>query len=884
MDFLKSLPPLQTTDSNSTTAAVNTTTTTATNTATTTATNTATTTTTTTTTNLNNLINESKKKIHRLTQEVVNKISAGEVIQRPSNALKELLENCLDAKSTTITVTVKDGGMKFLQIQDNGSGIRLEDMGIVCERFTTSKLTKFEDLRSIQSFGFRGEALSSISHVSHLKILTKTADSPCAYRACYLNGKLTPPSPNEQSSDPKPCAGVNGTQITVEDLFFNTPSRKNVLKNTVDEHSRIVLLMKKYAINNPTVSFILKKQGDPTPEVHTSGGQNSLEKDVIGSLYGTDLSKELKIITIDPNNPNPNNDDDDNISGSQIKNSNLNRLDFTMKGFFSSTNYNSKKINFILFINGRLVDSKNLKTGLEQVYSKYLPKGTHPFMFIRLLVPPKNIDVNIHPTKSEVKILHEEQIIEFIQQKVDQELSISSNSKTFSTQILLPGFDQDNVSSSQKKQKNSQSSSTQTKSTNNNNNPTSRKEPIEYAKDKIRSDSKSQTLDAFLNPMDYNNNNDSSIDDNDGSGIGRYDDVDGSAGAAGAGGKFNDNLIFNDNSENEAPRDIDNPLSSVTPIKSKEQRQQQSTTTTTTTTTTTATTKSNSPASKNDIKKLQEHTFITPRKTRKYKQVELTSIKTLISEFQSNVHDGLKEFFNDCVFVGCLDHSYALVQFGKKLYLINLENITKELFYQLSLLRFSDFDSIKFSQSLSIYSLLLVSLDSPLSGWMESDGPKDKIADYLTKLLISKKELLNEYFSIEINEDGELVGIPQVLDHYVPCTDNLPIFLLKLATEVEWEFEKECFAGIVKEISSFFKIEPSFLKLRDTQVNNQQQTNSTTTTNNINFIKKDGKEWIIQHLIFPAFRKLSPPKKFANDGSVIQITTLDNLYKVFERC
>ncbi|KAN0023203.1 hypothetical protein ACTFIU_011366 [Dictyostelium citrinum] len=861
MDFLKSLPPLQTTDGNSTTS---------------------------TTTNSNsNLINESKKKIHRLTQEVVNKISAGEVIQRPSNALKELLENCLDAKSTTITVTVKDGGMKFLQIQDNGTGIRLEDMGIVCERFTTSKLTKFEDLRSIQSFGFRGEALSSISHVSHLKILTKTADSSCAYRACYLNGKLTPPSPNETSSDPKPCAGVNGTQITVEDLFFNTPSRKNVLKNTVDEHSRIVLLMKKYAINNPTVSFILKKQGDPTPEVHTSGGQNSLEKDVIGSLYGTDLSKELKIITIDSNNSN-NNNDDNNIDGisnnsGQIKNSNLNRLDFTMKGFFSSTNYNTKKINFILFINGRLVDSKNLKTGLEQVYSKYLPKGTHPFIFIRLLVPPKNIDVNIHPTKSEVKILHEEQIIEFIQQKVDQELSISSNSKTFSTQILLPGFDQDSSSSSssQKKQKNSQTSSTQTKSTNNNN-PTTRKEPIEYAKDKIRSDSKSQTLDAFLNPMDYNNNDSIDHDNNNDDSIGRHgDDHDNDGDGGRSNSKFNDNLIFNDSGEIEAPHDIDDPLSSVTPIKPKEQQQL---TTPTTTKTTTPTTKSNSPASKNDIKKLQEHTFITPRRTRKYKQVELTSIKSLIAEFQSNVHDGLKEFFNDCVFVGCLDHSYALVQFGKKLYLINLENITKELFYQLSLLRFSDFDCIKFSQPLSIYSLLLVSLDSPLSGWMESDGSKDKIADYLTKLLISKKELLNEYFSIEINDGGELVGIPQVLDHYVPCTDNLPIFLLKLATEVEWEFEKECFTGIVKEISSFFKIEPSFLKLRDQQTQNNQQTTTTTTTNNINFIKKDGKEWIIQHLIFPAFRKLSPPKKFANDGSVIQITTLDNLYKVFERC
>ena len=170
-------------------------------------------------------------RIVKLEESVINKIAAGEVVQRPANAIKELLENSLDAGSTNIQIVVKQGGLKLLQIQDNGHGIAESDMPLVCERFTTSKLRKFEDLNQISTYGFRGEALASISHVARVTILTKTNDSQVAYKASFSDGRMV--------GEIQHCAGNTGTQIIAEDLFYNMATRRSALHNVNEENRRL---------------------------------------------------------------------------------------------------------------------------------------------------------------------------------------------------------------------------------------------------------------------------------------------------------------------------------------------------------------------------------------------------------------------------------------------------------------------------------------------------------------------------------------------------------------------------------------------------------------------------------------------------------------------
>ncbi|CCJ31386.1 unnamed protein product [Pneumocystis jirovecii] len=342
----------------------------------------------------NNLNHYLPKRILSLDISVVSKIAAGEVIQRPSNALKELIENSVDAGATSIDILVEGGGLKLLQVSDNGHGIMKEDLSILCERFTTSKLRTFEDLSSISTYGFRGEALASISHISYVTVITKTSDSSCAWKANYLNGKLVSPKEGE-SSDPKPAAGRQGTQIVIKDLFYNIPSRLKSFRSSNDEYIRILDVIYRYAVHCEKIGFSCKNYGEIIPSITTSSKSTVIEN--IKQLYGAAISSELLPFS-------------------------LNSQDymFQAKGFFTSVSYSAKKTTFLLFINRRSVDCKALKRGLESIYK----------------IESSRVDVNIHPTKREVRFFYEDEIINLICKKVHSELSRINSSKTISLQTV----------------------------------------------------------------------------------------------------------------------------------------------------------------------------------------------------------------------------------------------------------------------------------------------------------------------------------------------------------------------------------------------------------------------------------------------------------------
>ncbi|CAI5458153.1 unnamed protein product [Closterium sp. Yama58-4] len=190
--------------------------------------------------------------IRRLDEAVVNRIAAGEVIQRPASAVKELVENSLDARARSVgVVVVKDGGLKMMLITDDGHGIRPEDLPILCERHTTSKLREFSDLESIATLGFRGEALASLTYVSHLTVTTMTAGHTHGFRAQYRDGEL--------QGEAVACAAVQGTQVLVEDLFFNVPARRKAFRSHSEEYARILDVLSRFAIHNYDVCFSCKK-------------------------------------------------------------------------------------------------------------------------------------------------------------------------------------------------------------------------------------------------------------------------------------------------------------------------------------------------------------------------------------------------------------------------------------------------------------------------------------------------------------------------------------------------------------------------------------------------------------------------------------------------
>lgn len=715
--------------------------------------------------------------IRRLDETVVNRIAAGEVIQRPANAIKEMIENCLDAKSTSIQVVVKEGGLKLIQIQDNGTGIRKEDLDIVCERFTTSKLQSFEDLAHISTYGFRGEALASISHVAHVTITTKTADGKCAYRAHYSDGKLKAP--------PKPCAGNQGTQITVEDLFYNISTRRKALKNPSEEYGKILEVVGRYSIHNSGISFSVKKQGETVADVRTL--PNATTVDNIRSIFGNAVSRELIEVECEDKT-----------------------LAFKMNGYISNANYSVKKCIFLLFINHRLVESTSLRKAIETVYAAYLPKNTHPFLYLSLEISPQNVDVNVHPTKHEVHFLHEDSILERVQQHIESRLLGSNASRTYFTQTLLPGLtgpSGEAVKSAADVTPSSTGSGDKV-----------------YAYQMVRTDCREQKLDAFLQPASKSLSSQPQA-------IVPEDRTD----AFGSEARQQDEEML----ELPAPSEV----------AAKHQSLEEDTAERTSD----LSEKRGPPSSPgNPRKRHRESSDVEMVEDANRKEmtaaciprrriINLTSVLTLQEEINERGHES-----------------------------------TEELFYQILIYDFANFGVLRLSEPAPLFDLAMLALDSPESGWTEEDGPKEGLAEYIVEFLKKKAEMLADYFSLEIDEEGNLVGLPLLIDNYVPPLEGLPIFILRLATEVNWDEEKECFESLSKECAMFYSIRKQYISEESTLSGQQSEAPGSTP---------NPWKWTVEHVVYKAFRSyLLPPKCFTEDGNILQLANLPDLYKVFERC
>ena len=300
----------------------------------------------------------------------INKIAAGEVIENPSAAIKEMVENSIDAGATSITVEVKNGGKSLIKIIDNGKGIAKDDLPLSIERHATSKLKQIEDLEKIDSFGFRGEALASIASISKMTIISKTNDDLTATKMAVEAGDIL-----EISED----TGKTGTTIIIENLFFNVPVRYKFLKNDATEFRYIKSMLEKIAISNPSVAIKLINNGK---EVLKTSGNGKLE-DVIYVLFGKRISQNLVKV---------------NYFESEIE----------VTGFIGNTTIavDSRK-DELFFLNKRYIQNKTLYSSADEAFKGDAGIGKFSFAIINLKMPPSFYDVNIHPTKKEVKFKDE---------------------------------------------------------------------------------------------------------------------------------------------------------------------------------------------------------------------------------------------------------------------------------------------------------------------------------------------------------------------------------------------------------------------------------------------------------------------------------------------
>ena len=317
------------------------------------------------------------QKINVLSFEIANLIAAGEVVERPASVLKELIENSIDSGATSIVAEIKRGGVAMIRVTDNGCGISKEDLPIALQRHATSKISSKEDLDGIMTLGFRGEALAAISSVSEMTIITKIREADTAYMLTAEAGKVV---------DLSEVYAADGTTVVVNNLFYNVPARRKFLKKDSTEAMNVAALVERVALSRPDISIQLLVDGE---EKFRTPGDNDL-KNTIYSIYGKDFSSKLIEVYGEANG-------------------------VTVSGFIGRSDNVKKNRNMMnVFINGRFVKSLTAQAAIEKAYTSYIAPEAFPTCVLFLKLNPTFVDVNVHPSKLEVKFSDERSVFETV--------------------------------------------------------------------------------------------------------------------------------------------------------------------------------------------------------------------------------------------------------------------------------------------------------------------------------------------------------------------------------------------------------------------------------------------------------------------------------------
>lgn len=640
--------------------------------------------------------------------------------------------------------------------QTNQNLCQKADLPILCERFTTSKLKAFEDLTSIGTYGFRGEALASISYIAHLTVTTKTKDESCAWKAKYESSKLAPAKPG-QTADPKPTAGRQGTQITVEDLFYNIPTRRKAFRSASEEYNKILDMVGRYAVHCQGVAFSCKKHGDSSPSLAINETVSTVDR--IRQIHGASVANELI----------------------EFKSEDK-RYGFSAEGWTTNANYHVKRTTLLLFINHRCVESGSIRKAIEATYSTFLPKGGHPFTYLSLEIDPARVDVNVHPTKREVNFLNEDEIIELICNEIRSKLAAVDTSRTFMTQSLLPGAHIPVATASGEALPPPLTSGTKASASH---------KP--YENNLVRTDAKLRKITTMLQPTQ------SSF------------------------------LAPNDSSFEPHP-----------------------------------------PFSADDDYQSSGREPVTCR---------LKTVKELRATVREEMHNELTETFAKHTFVGIVDERrrLAAIQSGVKLFLVDYGMVASEYFYQVGLTDFGNFGTIKFDPAPKLVDLLRIAAEAEKSKLGDAGSGFDvgEIIDLVATQLISRTEMLIEYFAMEISDDGDLLSIPLLMKGYAPSLAKLPRFLLRLGPHVNWRSEKECFETFLRELADFYVPE----RLPPNQRGEEGEVVDEELKARREAVRK-----AVEERMFPAFASRLVGTKRLMKGAVLEVANLKGLYRVFERC